>query len=341
MNKVRAPKKRRREKILLFFSFSLSMALLVSCLFCYFQSNIYAFFASLLITILLLINVLFFTYLLVKQKKYALISFASILSYFIFFNSPFQLNWSGLNDEKNAFSFMTFNTRAFWSKNNIRNPEKSKKITDFVKQKDPDIICFQEFSRFEFNTFSYYPYNFVGYRPGFEKTLQVIYSKYPIINKGFVDFPDTRNQCIFSDIDVEKEIIRIYNIHLQSYQLPIDNINIDGISFILSRIKEGQKKREEQVQIILKHAKTFKGKVIFSGDFNSTQYSFSYKRLKEKKDDTFLKRGLGLGSTFRLFDYPFRIDYVLVDKDIEVLSHQNFDLKLSDHEPILTKLVIN
>jgi endonuclease/exonuclease/phosphatase (EEP) superfamily protein YafD len=98
--------------------------------------------------------------------------------------------------------------------------------------------------------------------------------------------------------------------------------------------------QEEQAQIILNHANSFKGEVIFAGDFNTTQFSKTYKNLKQNKQDTFVESGFGLGGTYPRANYPFRIDYVLVDKTIKVLSHENFNLKLSDHEPILVKLAI-
>jgi endonuclease/exonuclease/phosphatase family metal-dependent hydrolase len=237
---------------------------------------------------------------------------------------------------------MTFNTKGFGVEHSERNLKTSERIFDFVKEENPDIICFQEFSGFESKMFQHYPYSFIGYRTNFEKTLQAIYSKYPIVSRGYVDFPNTRNQTTYVDININSQIIRVYNIHLQSYKFRSNKLHLSvaGLEVVARKVGVGQSKQEEQVQIILNHSKKFSGKVIFAGDFNSTQYSTNYKFLKKNKNDSFVEAAYGIGTTYSRHNLPFRIDYVLVDKGIEVLSHQNYNLKISDHEPILVNLRI-
>lgn len=332
----------KRKKICLIFSLVSSMFLVVACFICNYTLNIFSFFFSLVTPLLFLVNLFLLFYCFFKLKRYVYIPLISVLLYFFFFSSPLQLNTGQDKKVNDSFSLMTFNARDFGSINKVRDTESAKKILDFVKSKSPDIVCFQEFSIFEFQSFSYYPYRFIGYKPGFEKTLQVIYSRYPIVDGGFIDFPNTRNQTIYADIKLQGEIVRVYNIHLQSFKLSINksNLNFEGTHMIINKVNKAQKMQEEQVQIILNHTKTFKGKVIFAGDFNCTQYSKNYKYLKKNKEDSFTKRGFGLGSTYHFFSYPYRIDFILADSDIEILTHQNFNLKISDHEPILVELEI-
>ncbi|SEQ85034.1 Uncharacterized conserved protein YafD, endonuclease/exonuclease/phosphatase (EEP) superfamily [Hyunsoonleella jejuensis] len=329
------------DKFWLIISYAFSALLLVGCFISYYKSNIFSFFFSVTIPILFIINIFIVFYWLLKRKKHIYISLLSVCIHFVFFTTPLQLNGkSEILDDEDVFSFMTFNARDFGVLNNIRNIERTKKIIDFIENKNPDITCFQEFSKFEFQSFSYYPHTFVGYRPNFEKTLQVIYSKYPIINKGFVDFPDTRNQTIYADININGSIVRVYNIHLQSYRLRFVKsiLTFDGAEIIINKIAEAQKKQEVQVEIILKHASDFKGKIIFCGDFNSTNYTENYKKLSQNKKDTFVSAGFGFGITYYLLKYPLRLDYILIDKEIDVLSHENFNVSISDHEPVLAKL---
>ncbi|WP_298556173.1 endonuclease/exonuclease/phosphatase family protein [uncultured Algibacter sp.] len=332
-----------RSKISMLLTYISSILLMVGCIICNFKLNFFAFLFSLIAPILLIINTLFMFYWFIKHRGYSYFPLLSLFIYFIFFSSPLQFNGKRDVNKENVFSFMTFNSRAFGASHNVRNSVNSEKIIDFVKNEYPDIISFQEFSKFELKSFPLYPYQFIGYRPNFEKSLQVIYSKYPIVSKGYVDFPNTRNLAIYSDINIKNEIVRVYNIHLQSYLLKISksNFNPQGVNMLVNKVNTAQSKQEKQVQIILNHAKTFKGKVIFAGDFNSTQYSKNYNYLKNNKKDSFIEAGFGLGVTYPLFNYPFRIDFILVDNDIEVLSHQNFNLKLSDHEPILARLAVN
>ena len=90
--------------------------------------------------------------------------------------------------------------------------------------------------------------------------------------------------------------------------------------------------------MVKNEANTCNKKVIICGDFNSTQFSLPYKILKKGLIDSFISKGNGLGTTYSLYHYPLRLDYFLVDKNIDIVSHKKFDLNLSDHEPILIKL---
>ena len=54
--------------------------------------------------------------------------------------------------------------------------------------------------------------------------------------------------------------------------------------------------------------------------------------------DTFEEKGQGFGKTFDLKIVPFRIDFILVDKSMDLITHENFELKLSDHYPVLTSI---
>ena len=54
--------------------------------------------------------------------------------------------------------------------------------------------------------------------------------------------------------------------------------------------------------------------------------------------DTFEKAGNGFGRTFSLKYFPLRIDFILADPSFEVNYFRTYDVKLSDHYPIMTKL---
>jgi len=170
-----------------------------------------------------------------------------------------------------------------------------------------------------------------------------IFSKYPIIDKGYINFPNSSNGAMYVDLTINKDIIRVYNLHLESYRTDAVHQlnNPKSYSALINRIGKAEKTRKEQVFLIKSHIDKFKGKVIISGDFNSTQFSSTYNSLKDSRKDTFIEAGSGFGSTYNLFNYPFRLDYILVDDSFEVLSHENFKLKISDHEPIITRLVVN
>jgi len=305
--------------------------------------NFFSFIFSVSIPLFVLINLFFLFYYCVKKKKYLLFFIVSLSVYFFTFNSFFQYNFKKTSSSNKPFTILSYNTRNFNSRNYIPENNISNKIVDFIRNKDADIVCFQEFSAIKYKEFKEYPYIFKTNIITRNKSVQCILSKFPIVNKGLVNFPNTSNNAMFVDILYNKEVIRIYNIHLQSFKVEMNsNWDIDNKHYnIFKKISKTVSMQNEQTEIILNHIKSFSGKIILSGDFNSTQYTLNYKKLKSDRKDTFIEAGFGLGTTYKLFFYPLRLDFILSDNKIKVLSHENFNLKLSDHEPVFAKLALD
>ena len=82
-------------------------------------------------------------------------------------------------------------------------------------------------------------------------------------------------------------------------------------------------------------------KSILTGDFNNTAYSYVYKLIKDDFQDTFECAGNGFGRTFDFKFFPVRIDFILADASFKVNHFKTFDVKFSDHYPILTKVSLH
>jgi len=55
--------------------------------------------------------------------------------------------------------------------------------------------------------------------------------------------------------------------------------------------------------------------------------------------DSFREKGIGWGATYYLNQIlPYRIDHILVPREYEILAHQNYDIRLSDHLPVMAIL---
>jgi endonuclease/exonuclease/phosphatase (EEP) superfamily protein YafD len=57
--------------------------------------------------------------------------------------------------------------------------------------------------------------------------------------------------------------------------------------------------------------------------------------------DSFLEKGSGFGRTYNLKFLPLRIDAILASPSVEVEAHRNFDIRLSDHYPIMASFLIH
>ena len=70
------------------------------------------------------------------------------------------------------------------------------------------------------------------------------------------------------------------------------------------------------------------------GDFNDTPLSYTYRLMSRGLQDAFREKGRGFYNTFR-------IDYVLVSDDFEVLSYEVPSVEFSDHHPVFVRLKYN
>ena len=99
-------------------------------------------------------------------------------------------------------------------------------------------------------------------------------------------------------------------------------------------------KQEEQAKLIHSYVTNSPYPVILGGDFNNVQFSKMHRTMKGHLNDSFLAAGSGFGRTYKLFNLPVRIDYILSDNRFEAISHINYDIELSDHYPVMAELVL-
>ncbi|WP_422080735.1 endonuclease/exonuclease/phosphatase family protein [Ulvibacterium sp.] len=238
---------------------------------------------------------------------------------------------------------MTFNVHSFtglqWGNDKIFGDE----ILDFLLKQDADIINLQEFAHIDYGALKKYTYRYVNFDIKDEegRVYQAIFSKYPIIAKGSLDFPESRNNAIYADIVISSDTLRVYNVHLQSLSFRLGSVKREEPQRLYKRLGKALAKQEDQAKILVDHFKDVKHRKIISGDFNNTQFSRIYHTLKGDFKDTFQEKGFGLGSTYNLRFLPFRIDFILVDPSFDVTAHKNYDVRLSDHLPVMASFRLN
>ncbi len=291
---------------------------------------------SLSIPFLIIINLFFVVYWLLKLKKQFLLSLIVLLIGYQYFNSFYNFNEKKilLNDD---VKIMSYNVRLFNVFKSINDQNIDQKIYAFINKKQPDILCIQEYPPSKKIGFTY-PYKYVKVR---EKSYlgHAIFSKYKIVNYGSLNFSNTNNNAIFADIVKNNDTIRVYNIHLQSMGInpKEEEISQKNGEKLRVRVEKGFKTQANQVELIKLHMAKIGYKSIVCGDFNNTAYSWVYHELKEHKNDAFEVAGKGFGKTYD-FAFPLRIDFILTDKDIIVNNFKTYDVKYSDHYPIMARV---
>ena len=259
---------------------------------------------------------------------------------------------------------MSYNVHLFDLYNdNINQSYKNKnKIIEYVKKQNPDIICFQEFydqdppSSFrtkdtiiEIMDIKYIHEQFAKKNKQRQKFGVTIFSKYPIIKKGKINFKTHKwnyNYCIYADIIKKTDTFRVYNVHLQSIRLEKEdyeifnsrNKNSNSSYNIINMMQKMQKAysvRAKQVDMIKNHiTNSHKKNIIICGDFNDTPTSYCYNQFNSILTDAYRNTSFGIGSTYADISLPMRIDYIFHSEN---LGSQKFNVqknKLSDHYAI-------
>jgi endonuclease/exonuclease/phosphatase family metal-dependent hydrolase len=289
---------------------------------------------------LLLVNAIFLLYWILKLRKQFLLSgiilllgYSHITSLYVFSDEK-EDNVSGLK-------LMSYNIRHFNYYKWIDNENLVDEMEEFIIKESPDIIAFQDFNPYsEFNLDDYYPYRYPHNRGKNDFVSTPFYSKYPILYKQEIAFPNTGNSALFVDLKLPNDTIRIFNLHLQSLKIKPDvkELQNENRRQLLGRVGQSFKKQAEQIEILLPYIENSPYKNIITGDFNNSAFSYVYRKLKENNlKDAFKEKGNGFGKTFDFDFIPIRIDHVLVDEEIEVLDFKNYSIKLSDHYPIMAE----
>ncbi len=285
---------------------------------------------SLFVPILLLLNLLFIIYWLLKLKKQFFLS-TLIISIGLFVSKPFFKISSENSALNNDLKIMSYNVKAFdlFFKKGVSNG------LEFIKSKNPDILCIQEYfssSKIKIN----YPYQYVKKKGNFG---MAIYSKFKIINSGSLDLAQTSNNIIFADVLKNNDTIRVYNTHFESLRIKPneENFGEKDSEKLFIRLSSSFKKQAVQTAVFLAHEQNWLGKKIISGDFNNTAYSWMYHQISKNKKDAFIEAGKGFGKTFNYF-FPLRIDYILTDKNAIINKFVVYNEEFSDHYPILARV---
>ncbi|WP_405604547.1 endonuclease/exonuclease/phosphatase family protein [Polaribacter sp. Asnod1-A03] len=294
---------------------------------------------SVFVPILIIINIIFVVYWVIRLKRQFLLS-TSILLIGLLFSTPFFKFYGKTDSNSKGLKIMSYNVKSFdlfkqYDKNETKNG------FDFIREADPDILVLQEFyekKKTKVPDISF-PHKYLKLISKNKTYGLAIYSKYKIINSGSLDLENTLNNIIFVDILKDNDTIRVYNIHLESLGITqgIEHFDEKESNKLLKVAANSFKKQENQTKKFVEHDKTWNGKKIVCGDFNNTSFSWVYNQISEDKKDAFVEAGKGFGKSFN-YPFPMRIDFILTDETATVTEFETFTDKYSDHFPILAKI---
>lgn len=359
------------RRILIIVNIGIVVLYILACLNGYLHPSEWWFFSllGLFFPFFLAIVFLFMILWLIVRSKWALLSAVALILGFTNIRVLFGFHFSDrfkIEKEKDVIRVLTWNIE--WFGAHQKNREHRKKIMNFIKEQNADILCFQEFLETGRNkTLSNelaikkmeYPYYYrvidYGRKNGPYEVGVAIFSRFPITDTFRIRYPGPESKrasesLIAVDVDINGKTVRLFTTHLQSVlfrkndyrNLEIiksaDDSLIMASKSIIRKLRQGYTLRGYQADLVRQQLDVSPHPEIICGDFNDVPNSYTYFQIRGDRKDAFIKSSSGLGRTFAHVSPTLRIDYIMTDRAFEILQCKRFKLPYSDHYPVVADI---
>jgi endonuclease/exonuclease/phosphatase family metal-dependent hydrolase len=318
-------------------------------------------FLSLGLPYLIILLIFFIFFWLIIKPKYALLPVAVLLAGFKQLSVLFAFHPASKFVAARADSSLRIIS---WNVGNMyglsNNADKKKhtrtEIAEAVLKRMPDIACLQEFNNSttrgadadNIGLFSQaYPYYYfskdVNKENGYYQYGSIIFSKLPFIDSGRIQYPGRPESLIYVDVRTGNDTVRIYTSHLQSFKFnktdysDIDKIKqesrqtLEASKNIFQKMKLAFAERGKQASVVRSELDSCRFANIMCGDFNDVPGSYTYFHIRGERQDAFLQKYFGIGSTYNSLAPALRIDYIMPDNHFAIHQFDMVDEDLSDH----------
>ena len=274
---------------------------------------------------------------------------------------PMLLHTFGFNflpglEPAKSIRILTYNVSGF-------NEQQGKptEMLRYIRSKQPDILCFQEFSarpeQYGYtlqqicDSLPEYPYvDFQNHHTTrFHSGVgTAVFSKFPITDVEPIPYESRINSSCLYRIAIHGKSLTLVNNHLESNGLSemdlhfirklVKNAQFDYIPLVDEIVREkiatAAARRLEQAQrVAQKVLASGSDYVLICGDLNDTPLSPTVRLLREYFDDAFVTAGIGMGATHKMVRAGLRIDYFLYSSKITPYRFDTDKVGYSDHFP--------
>lgn len=271
-----------------------------------------------------------------------------------------------LRKEKGSIRVASWNVARFIElmRNNNKGSQTRLKMLDLIKAQKADVLCMQEFYQStdssRYNNIKYiqeklgYRYYYFCWDGDGDKQWfgQIIFSRYPIVDSGKINYPrpSQPESLLYADVLYKGDTIRFYTTHLQSVQFKkqdfesIEEIKnredsiLENSKSIFSKLKRGIIYRSRQAKIVKEATRQSPHPYVITGDFNDVPNSYTYFTIRGELQDAFLEKGFGIGRTYSGLSPTLRIDYILPTHDFTVKQFNRVVRDYSDHYLLVADL---
>lgn len=322
---------------------------------------------GLVFPLFILINILFALFWMFTRPRYILVPIIAFLLCIGQIRTYIPINIGSDKVPTNAIKILSYNVMGF-NKVNKSTRKEPNSILEYIKKKKPDIICLQEY---QFATdrahlrekdikeaLSDYPYyNKHDVKDNGTGNWVACFSKFPILSANVIKYKSAYNGSVIYELLVKGDTITLINNHLESNKLTKADKDVyegmikdpqarkvsHGVKHLVGKLAEASQIRAAQADSIANRIKNSKHQsIIVCGDFNDTPISYVHRVIAENLDDAFTKSGNGLGISYNQNKFYFRIDNILISKNLKAYNCTvDKKIKDSDHYPIWCYIGLN
>ncbi len=255
-------------------------------------------------------------------------------------------------------TLLTYNTHRMGE---FRKPAQNR-VLQYLLRQDADIICLQEVEVYKDPTYltlgelreamkEKYPYSYIDFSV-YNRRRQfgnVVFSRYPLINKQTIRYTSRANISSRCDVVVGGDTLRLITNHLESNRFDRGDLaeNIaNGDSLKESAHRLGNKwgkasaMRHEQARSVHREVEQSPYPTVVVGDFNDLAWSYTYWRVRGTMRDCFLATSWWrYGATYTYHHIGARIDYILCSRTLHPAECHVERVRHSDHYPVVATLV--
>lgn len=267
-------------------------------------------------------------------------------------------NGADPQDYTRRLTVLTYNTHRMGE---FRKPPQNR-VLQYLLRQDADIICLQEVEVYRDATYltlgelrgtlrEKYPYSYIDFSVYNSRRQfgNVVFSRYPLINKQTIRYPSRANISSRCDVVVGADTLRLITNHLESNRFDRGDFAehiANGDSLKQSAHRLGNKwgkasaMRHEQARSVHREVEQSPYPTIVVGDFNDLAWSYTYWRVRGTMRDCFLSTSWGqYGATYVYHHLGARIDYILCSRQLHPAECHVERVRHSDHYPVVATLV--
>ena len=267
--------------------------------------------------------------------------------------SGYAMDYCPINTKKfpsdSAICVVTYNMGG------VLTDEDQQEVMRFLKEKKPDIACFQEMTGSMMNMPEFIQFVDSMHYNKVIGTGKYILTRFKLLGDtmhvNYPTNPERANNSTACWIHCQGDSLLLVSNHLES-----NSLNDSDKTEYKEMILEPERERVEQGGRLLKRklggAAYYRGaqtdtlcalidknagkSILMCGDFNDTPISYTYQKIAKRLDCAFRKTGRGVGFTYKRNGIFVRIDHIFISKDWQCLKCYVDDrIGASDHFPVV------